>query len=91
MPVRIQVPNPPPSLSDLELVYGRPVADTFMKTNEYIGSDCFSTIEAVNPTGDEAAAVDAWATTIGEDTPSQITAKIKRNRKKNPSVVRQVE
>ena len=76
MPVRIQVPNPPPSLSDLELVYGRPVVDTFMQTNEYIGSDCFATIEAVNPTGDESAAVDAWATTIGEDTPSQITAKI---------------
>mgnify|MGYP003649994291 FL=1 len=76
MPVRIQVPNPPPSLSDLELVYGRPVADTFMQTNEYIGSDCFATVEAVNPTGDESAAVDAWATTIGEDTPSQITAKI---------------
>jgi hypothetical protein len=55
MPVRIQVPNPPPSLSDLELVYGRPVVDTFMQTNEYIGSDCFATIEAFNPTGDEIA------------------------------------
>jgi hypothetical protein len=76
MPVRIQVPNPPPSLSDLELVYGRPVVDTFMQTNEYIGSDCFATVEAVNPTGDESAAVDAWATTIGEDTPEEITAKI---------------
>ena len=76
MSVRIQVPNPPPSLSDLELVYGRPVADTFMQTNEYIGSDCFTTIEAVNPTGDEDDAVDSWATTIGEDTPEEITAKI---------------
>ncbi len=76
MPVRIQVPNPPPSLSDLELVYGRPVVDTFMQTNEYIGSDCFATIEAVNPTGDESDAVDTWATTIGNDTPAQITAKI---------------
>lgn len=76
MSVRIQVPNPPPSLSDLELVYGRPVVDTFMQTNEYIGSDCFATIEAVNPTGDESDAVDAWATTIGSDTPEEITAKI---------------
>ena len=76
MPVRIQVPNPPPSLSDLELVYGRPVADTFMQTNEYIGSDCFATVEAVNPTGSESTLVDAWATTIGNDTPAQITAKI---------------
>ena len=76
MPVRTQVPNPPPSLSDLELVYGRPVVDTFMQTNEYIGSDCFATVEAVNPTGGESAAVDAWATTIGEDTPEEITSKI---------------
>jgi len=91
MSITIQVPNPPPSLSDLELAYGRPNADTFMQTNEYVGKDCFATVEAVNPTGDEDDAVDAWATTIGKDSPAQITAKIKRNRKKSPSVVRQVE
>lgn len=76
MSVRIEVPNPPAALSDLELVYGRPDAVLIQQTSEYIGSSCFSTFEALEPTGDEAAAVDAWATTIGKDTPAEITAKI---------------
>jgi hypothetical protein len=74
--VRIEVPNPPAALSDLELVYGRPEAVLIQQSSEYIGSSCFSTFEALEPTGDESAAVDAWATTIGNDTPAQITAKI---------------